>query len=158
YASYAYTKSTIEANTATIGDGTYATKGKSFVDVPKDTVYLGGSFTHGPFWANLNASHKSSFWGDWVNTEKAPGYTTVNFDAGWTFDDFATWLRSPKLKINVTNVTDKKALTFANATTFQGNKGVSDPTTGKDPSYITPATYNLLAPRAFMVSLSASFF
>ena len=158
YASYAYTKSTIMDNTATIGDGTYATAGKSFVDVPKDTVYLGGSYTHGPVWLNVNASHRSSFWGDWVNTEKAPGYTTMNLDTGWNFDDFATWLRSPKLKLNVTNVTDKKALTYANATTFQGNKGVSDPTTGKDPSYITPATYNLLAPRSFMVSLSASFF
>ena len=158
YTSYAYTKSTIMDNTATIGDGTYATAGKSFVDVPKHTLYLGGSFTHGPFWANLNGSYRSSFWGDWVNTEKAAGYKTFNFDAGWNFDDFATWLRSPKLKLNVTNLTDKKALTYANATTFQGNHGVADPTTGKDPSYVTPATYNLLAPRAFMVSLSASFF
>ena len=60
YTSYAYTKSTIMDNTATIGDGTYATAGKSFVDVPKHTLYLGGSFTHGPFWANLNGSYRSS--------------------------------------------------------------------------------------------------
>ena len=82
---------------------------------------------------------------------------TGSFGANRAFN-FASWLRSPKLKLNVTNLTDKKALTYANATTFQGNKGVSDPTTGKDPSYISAATYNLLAPRAFMVSLSASFF
>jgi len=158
YASYAYTKSIIEANTATIGDGTYATQGKSFVDVPKNTVYLGGAFTHGPFWADLNAAYRGSFWADWVNTEKAPGFTTMNLDTGWNFDDFATWLRSPKLKFNVTNLTDRKALTFASATNFQANKGPLDPTTGKDPGYISAATYNLLAPRAFMVSLSASFF
>ncbi len=158
YASYALTKSTIEDDTATIGDGTYATQGKSFVNVSKNTFNLGGSYTHGPAWLSLAASYRSSFWADWVNTEKAPGFTTMNLDAGWNFDDFATWLRSPKLKINVANLTDRKALTFASSTNFQANKGPLDPTTGKDPSYISAATYNLLAPRSFMVSLSASFF
>ena len=158
YASYARTKSTIGTDTATIGDGTYATKGKSFVDVPKNTFHLGGSYEHGPFWANVNASYRSSFWADWVNTEKSAGYSTLDFNTGWNFDDFASWLKSPKLKFNVTNLTDRKALTFASATNFQANKGVADPTTGKDPGFISAATYNLLAPRAFMVSLSASFF
>jgi iron complex outermembrane receptor protein len=157
YASYARTKSTIGEDTQTIGDGTYATRGKSFVNVPKNTAHLGGSFNHGPFWLSMNASYRSSFWADWVNTEKASGYTTLDLNTGWNFDDIGTWLKSPKLKINVTNVTDRKALTFASSTNFQANKGVPDPTTGKDPSYISAATYNLLAPRAFMVSLSASF-
>ena len=158
YASYAFTKSTIGTDTATIGDGTYATKGKSFVDVSRNAFHLGGNYDHGPFWASLQASYRGSFWADWVNTEKAPGFTTVDLNAGWNFDDFASWLRSPKLKFNVTNLTDRKALTFASATNFQANKGVPDPTTGKDPGFISAATYNLLAPRAFMVSLSASFF
>ena len=157
YASYALTKSTIGQNTATIGDGTYATAGKSFVDVSKNTFHLGASFNHGPFWASVEANYRSGFWADWVNTEKAPGFSTVNFNTGWNFDDVGSWLKSPKLKINVTNVTDRKALSFASATTFQSNKGVSDPTTGKDPSYISAAAYNLQAPRAVMVSLSASF-
>jgi iron complex outermembrane receptor protein len=158
YASYAFTRSTIGNDTETIGDGTYATRGKSFVDVSRNTFHLGASYDHGPFWASLHASYRSSFWADWVNTEKAPGFTTLDFNTGLNFDDFATWLRAPKLKINVTNLTDRKALTFASATNFQANKGVADPTTGKDPGFISAATYNLLAPRAFMVSLSASFF
>jgi iron complex outermembrane receptor protein len=157
YASYARTKSTIVDNTETIGDGTYATAGKSFVNVSKNTFHLGSMFDHGPFWASLNASYRTSYWADWVNTEKAPGYSTLNLNTGWNFGDFGSWLKSPKLKLNVTNLTDRKALTFASATNFQANKGVNDPTTGKDPSYISTATYNLLAPRAFMVSLSASF-
>ena len=158
YASYAFTKSTIGDDTATIGDGTYATAGKSFVNVSRNTFHLGANYDHGPFWASLQASYRGSYWADWVNTEKAPGFTTVDLNAGWNFDDFATWFRSPKLKFNVTNLTDKKALTYASITNFQANKGVPDPTTGKDPSYISAATYNLQAPRAFMVSLSASFF
>jgi iron complex outermembrane receptor protein len=157
YTSYTLTKSTIGADTATIGDGTYATRGKSFVDVPKNVFDLGASFNHGPFWASVNANYRGSFWADWVNTEKAPGYTTVDLNTGWNFADFGSWLKSPKLKINVTNLTDRKALTFSSATNFQANKGVPDPTTGKDPSYISSATYNLLPSRAFMISLSASF-
>ena len=158
YGSYALTKSTIIDNTYTIGDGVYATAGKSFVNVSKNTFHLGASYNHGPFWASFNAQYRSSFWGDWVNTEKAPGYSVFNLDGGWNFDDVGSWLKKPKLKINVTNITDKKALTFAGQTTFQSNKGVPDPTTGKDPSYISAATYNLQAPRAVTVSLSASFF
>ena len=158
YASYALTKSTIGDNTATIGDGTYATRGKSFVNVSRNTFNLGGSFTHGPFWASMNAGYRSSFWADWVNTEKAPGFTTLDLNTGWNFADFASWFKSPKLKINVTNLTDRKALTFTSATNFQAKKGVADPTTGVDPVYISTATYDLLAPRAIMVSLSASFF
>ena len=157
YASYALTKSTIGTDTSTIGDGTYATRGKSFVDVPRNTVYLGSSYSHGPFWASLNANYRGSFWADWVNTEKAPGFTTFNLNTGWNFDDIGSFLKSPKLKINVTNLTNRKALTFVSPTNFQANKGPLDPTTGKDPSYISAATYNLQAPRAFMVSLSASF-
>ena len=108
-------KSTIGDNTETIGDGVYATAGKSFVNVPKNTYYLGGSFSHGPFWANLSANYRGSFWADWVNTEKASSYTTLNFNTGWNFDDIGSWLKSPKLKINVTNLTNRKALTFASA-------------------------------------------
>ena len=157
YASYALARSTIETDTATIGDGTYATRGKSFVNVPRNTFHLGGNYNHGPFWASLNANYRGGFWADWVNTEKAPGFTTFNLDTGWNFDDVGTWLKAPKLKINVTNLTNRKALTFASSTNFQANKGPLDPTTGKDPSYISAATYNLQAPRAVMVSLSASF-
>jgi iron complex outermembrane receptor protein len=156
YASYALTKSTIGDNTETIGDGTYATAGKSFVNVSKNTFNLGGSYNHGPFWASMNASYRTGFWADWVNTEKAPGYTTFNLNTGWNFPDFGAWFKSPKLKVNVTNLTDRKALTFASATNFQAVKGVKDPVAGTDP-YISAATYNLLAPRAFMVSLSGSF-
>ncbi len=159
YASYAYTESTMMTNTATIGDGTYPTAGKSFVDVPKNTFNLGASFHHGPFWASMHMNYRSSFWADWVNTEKAPGYSTVSLNTGWNFDDVSGWLKKPQLKVNVSNLTDKKALSFANTTNFLSTKGaVNDVDTGKNTLYSSTATYNLLAPRAVMVTLSASFF
>jgi len=158
YASYAYTTSIIETDTATIGDGTYPTRGKSFVNVPKNTLNFGASYTNGPFWASLSANYRSSFWADWVNTEKAPGYSTMNFNTGWKFDDVASWFTKPQLKINVTNLTDKKALSFANTTNFLATKGaVNDTITGANTLFQSNATYNLVAPRAVMITLSASF-
>jgi len=158
YASYAYTKSTIMDDTFALGDGTYPTAGKSFVDIPKNTVALGASYHHGPFWLSLNAKYRSDFWADWVNTEKAPGFSTVNLNTGWNFGDLDSWVHKVKLKLNVTNLTDKKAVTFASATNFMSVNpaGLTDATTGKA-LYASPSTYNLLQPRAFMVTLSASF-
>jgi len=161
YASYAYTKSTIMDDTFALGDGTYPTRGKAFVDIPKNTFALGASYHQGPFWLSANAKYRSEFWADWVNTEKAPGFTTVNLNGGWNFGDVASWAHKVKLKVNVTNLTDKKAVTFASATNFlstnpAGAGQLIDATTGK-PLYASASTYNLQAPRAVMVSLSASF-
>jgi iron complex outermembrane receptor protein len=161
YASYAYTKSTIMQDTFALGDGTYPTAGKSFVDIPKNTFALGASYHHGPFWMSLNGKYRSDFWADWVNTEKAPGYTTLNLNTGWNFGDLDTWVHKVKLKLNVTNLTNKKAVTFASATNFMSNNPagagqVIDSTTNKA-LYASASTYNLLAPRSYMLTLSASF-
>ncbi len=161
YASYAYTKSTIMDDTFALGDGTYPTAGKAFVDIPKNTFALGASYHHGPFWLSMNAKYRSDFWADWVNTEKAPGYSTLNLSTGWNFGDLDSWVHKVKLKINVNNVTDKKAVTFASATNFLSNNPAGagqliDSTTGKA-LYASASTYNLLQPRSVMVTLSASF-
>jgi len=158
YASYAYTESTIMQDTFALGDGTYPTAGKSFVDVPKNTVAFGGNYHNGPFWMSMNAKYRGGYWADWVNTERAPGYTTVNLNAGWNFGDLASWAHKVKLKVNVTNLTDRKAVTFASATNFlSSNAGLPvDATTGK-PLYASASTYNLLPSRSVMLTLSASF-
>ena len=158
YASYAYTKSTIMDDTFSLGDGTYPTAGKAFVDIPKNTLTFGTSYHHGPFWMSLNAKYRSEFWADWVNTEKAPGYTTLNLNTGWNFGDLDTWVHKVKLKLNVNNVTNKQALSFANATNFLSSSttGLKDATTG-NALYAQAATYNLLAPRTYMLTVSASF-
>ncbi|MCE4554087.1 TonB-dependent receptor [Roseateles cellulosilyticus] len=161
YASYAHTKSTIMDDTFALGDGTYPTAGKSFVDIPKNTFALGVNYRNGPFFMSVNAKYRSEFWADWVNTEKAPGYATVNLNTGWNFGDVASWAHKVKLKLNVTNLTNKKAVTFASATNFLSNNPsgagqLIDSNTGKA-LYASASTYNLLAPRAVMLSLSASF-
>jgi iron complex outermembrane receptor protein len=158
YGSYAYTKSTIEGNTATFGDGTYPTNGKSFVDTPKNSGFFRVNYDHGPFWTSLDVAYHSAMWGDWVNTEKVGGFTTVNWNSGWRFDDFAPWFKKPEIKLNVFNLLDKHALTFDSATTFLANKGPANLDGTGNPLYVNGAYYNLLEPRTFMVTLSASFF
>ncbi|HWM65518.1 MAG TPA: TonB-dependent receptor [Steroidobacteraceae bacterium] len=157
YGSYAYTKSTFAANLDSIGDGYYPVNGKSFLDTPKNTAYLRLSYDHGPFWANLAAKYRSSFWADWMNTESAGGFTTLDFNAGWRFSDFASWLTKPEIKLNVFNLADKHALTYDSVTTLLASKGPLDPNSGKA-LYASGAFYNLLEPRTFMITIKASLF
>jgi iron complex outermembrane receptor protein len=157
YGSYAYTKSIFADNLDSIGDGFYPVKGKSFLDTPKNTAFLRLSYDQGPIWASFDARYRGSFWADWMNTEQAGGFTTLDFSAGWRFPDFASWFTKPQLKFNAFNLTDKHALTFDSATTLLATKGPLDPTTGKA-LYAAGAYYNLLEPRSFIVTLSAALF
>jgi iron complex outermembrane receptor protein len=157
YGSYAYTKSTFAADLDTIGDGFYPVNGKSFLDTPKNTAYLRLDYSHGPLWASFDAKYRSAFWGDWMNTESAGGFTTLDFNAGWRFSDFASWLTKPEIKVNVFNLTDKHALTYDSTTTLLAAKGPLDPHTGAA-LYAGGAYYNLLEPRTFMVTLKVSLF
>ena len=157
YGSYAYTKSTFAADLDSIGDGYYPVNGKSFLDTPKNTAYIRLGYDDGALYASLDVKYRSSFWGDWMNTEKAGGFTTLDFDTGWRFSDFASWLTKPEIKINVFNLTDKHALTYDSVTTLLATKGPLDPHTGTA-LYAGGAYYNLLEPRTFMITLKASLF
>jgi iron complex outermembrane recepter protein len=157
YGSYAYTVSTFAADADTIGDGYYPVRGKAFLDTPKNTAYVRLGYDHGPLWASLNVKYRSSFWGDWMNTEKAGGFTTLDFNAGWRFPDLGSWFTKPEIKLNVFNLTDKHALIYDSVTTTLATKGPLDPTTGKA-LYANGAYYNLLEPRTYMVTFGASLF
>ena len=145
------------ADLDSIGDGYYPVRGKSFLDTPKNTAYLSLAYDHGALYASLTGKYRSSFWGDWMNTEKAGGFTTMDFVTGWRFSDFASWLTKPEIKFNVFNVTDKHALIYDSTTTLLANKGPLDPRTGTA-LYAGGAFYNLLEPRTFMVTIKASLF
>jgi len=157
YGSYAYTKSTFAANLDTIGDGYYPVDGKSFLDTPKNTAYVRLDYDHGPLWASVDVKYRSAFWADWMNTESAGGFTTLDFNGGWRFPDLASWFTKPEIKVNVFNLTNKHALTYDSTTTLLATKGALDPHTG-EALYAAGAYYNLLEPRTFMVTLAVSLF
>ena len=157
YGSYAYTKSTFAADLDTIGDGYYPVNGKSFLDTPKNMAYVRLNYDHGPLWASVDMQYRSSFWADWMNTERAGGFSTLNFNAGWRLPDVGNFLTKPEIKINIFNLTDKRALTFDSVTTLLATKGALDPHSGAA-LYAGGAYYNLLEPRSYMLTISASLY
>lgn len=159
YGTYTFSKATLKNNVNTLGDGIYNTAGKTFLNTPKNSGYLRLSYNQGPFWANINAKYRGAIWGDWSNTEKAGGYTVFNFNAGWKFHDFSQDFRKPYIKLNLFNLTNKKALTYANNI---GSFLASNPDHIEDANgnvlYASAPYYSLLQSRAVMVTFGASFF
>jgi len=161
YGNYSYQKAILDGNVATFGDGTFPTEGKTFLNTPKNSAYVRLGYDHGPFWASLDTKYRGPIWGDWSNTEQVGGYTTFNLSAGWKFSDFATWLRNPYIKLNVFNLTDKRALTNANnigafLASNPGNK-IRDVNTGGT-LFTSAPYYSLLEDRTYMVTFGISFF
>jgi outer membrane receptor protein involved in Fe transport len=90
-------------------------------------------------------------------TERAGGSTTLDLNVRWRFPDFGPGIMKPEIKINMFNLTDKRALTFDSATTVLAEKGPLDPHTGAA-LYAAGAYYNLLEPRSYMLTVSASLY
>jgi iron complex outermembrane recepter protein len=159
YGSYAYTKSTVETDLNSSGDGIYNTAGKTFLNTPLNTAFVRVSYDNGPFWASLDEKYRSSIYGDWSNTEKVGGYATLNFSAGWKFPDFSTMIHKPYIKLNLFNLTDKQALTNANNI---GSFLAANPNKTKDQNgttlFASAPYYSLLEGRTVMVTIGASFF
>lgn len=172
YGSYGYTKSTLETNLNTdtinpgpgiapskLGDGIYNTEGKTFLNTPRNIGYVRLGYDNGPFWASLDAKYRSAIYGDWSNTEKVGGYTTLNLSAGWRFSSYSSWFNKPYIKLNLYNLADRQALTNANnITAFLA----SNPNNVKDVNgttlYPTAPYYSLLEGRTVMLTFGASFF
>lgn len=172
YASYAYTKSILQSNLNTdtispgpgvypsdLGDGIYNTKGKTFLNTPLNSGFVRLGYDHGPLWASIDARYRGAIWGDWSNTEKVGGYTTIDLSAGWRFSDFSSWFRKPYIKLNAFNLADHKALTYAsNISAYLA----SNPNNTKDVNgttlYASSPYYSLLEGRTVMVTLGASLF
>lgn len=159
YGSYTYTQSKIESNLDTGDDGIFPLKGKDLYNTPRNLGYAALSYDDSSFWATLSAKSHSSFYGDYMNTEKAGGYTTLGLAAGFRFADFETWFRKPYIKINLDNLTDHKAFTNAsNSTSFlASNPGKEIDVNGKV-LFASAPYYSLLEPRTIMVTVGASFF
>jgi iron complex outermembrane receptor protein len=156
YSSYTYTQSKLEDDFDAVSDGVYPTKGKTMINAPRNIGHVSLSYDNGPVWSSLTASYHGSYYGDFMNTDRNGGYTTLNFNAGYHFDDFSSWFRKPYIKVNVANITDRHALTFATNSATLAKGSIKDDA-GKT-LFTTAPQYSLLEPRTFMVTVGASFF
>jgi iron complex outermembrane receptor protein len=156
YASYTYAQSKLRTDLDAGGNGIYPTRGNYLVNSPRNLANLSLNYDDGHLWGGLSAHYAGARYGDYMNTEKVGGYTTLSFNAGYNFDDLG-WVKHPYLKFNVANLTNRKALINTG-----GQLMASNPNKEKDVNgttlYASSPTYTLLEPRTFMITLGASFF
>ncbi|WP_434027679.1 TonB-dependent receptor [[Pseudomonas] boreopolis] len=157
YGSYTYTQAKILSDTLAVGTSSgvyeYAVGGKQLANTPKNIANLRLSYNYGNFWATLKGRYSGSRYGDYMNTERVGGYTTFGIDTGYTFNDWA-WLKKPSIKLNLYNLTDKRAITWANTTQVLAASGASE---YPDVAPTGTPYYSVLESRAFAVTFGASF-
>ncbi|WP_233841119.1 TonB-dependent receptor [Dyella sp. 2HG41-7] len=152
YSSYTYTKAEIVGSIDGGGDGIYPTDGKMMPDTAKHIGNLSLSYDDTHLWAQLTGRVTSSLYGDYMNTEHVGGFTTFTFNAGYRFGDW-DWLKKPYVKVNVSNLTDKRAFSYVGSAQFLAAAAAK-----QFPSlYSTTPYYGLLQPRTYMVTVGASF-
>ncbi len=160
YLSYTYTESKVRTDEVTAGDnGTYPVGGNQLVNTPKNIATARLSWSNGTFWASLKARYSGARYGDYMNVEEVGGYTVTSFNAGVHLPDFG-FLKDPAIKLNVFNLFDRQAFTYAYSTPWLASTSNHEGQTqvgSKWMPYATNPKYGVLAPRSFSVTLSGSF-
>jgi len=112
YGSFGYIKSEIQNNlrlaaaTPTLS-GVLPLAGKELPNTPRLKAGVSLEYAQNTFWARVKAKSTSEQQSTLLNDEKAPGYTTFGFDAGYTFANYGL-LKRPKLTFNASNITNKQ--------------------------------------------------
>ena len=153
YTSYTYTQAKIVGSIDGGGDGMYPTNGKTMPDTARNIGNLSVSYDDTHLWASLNARVTSSLYGDYMNTERVGGFTTFNFNGGYRFGDW-DWLKKPYVKLNISNITDRRAFSYVGSAQFLAASSAQL----LPNNYSTTPYYGLLQPRAYMITVGASFF
>ncbi|WP_430389876.1 TonB-dependent receptor [Dyella sp. 20L07] len=155
YGSYTYTQAKMMGNMNEGDDGIIPTKGKTMTSTPRNMLYARLRFHQGPFFASIGAKYSSAIWGDYVNSEKAGGYTTVSASAGWHLPDTEMFKHS-SIRINGSNLLNRKAYTYAVANEYSHASG--NTVYDGQAFYSSGLTnYSLLQPRAYVVTFRTEF-
>ncbi len=149
YTSVSYTKSRIKNDLAVSATNLQPTAGKEFPDTPNWLLGASVQYATGPLFANLQAKYTGKRYTSLTNDDSVPGYTTVDFNAGYRFRNVEI-LKNPTLRLSVTNVTNEKYLVLT------GPSGSLFVTNTVGTGAGTP-TFYVGAPRYFTASLSAEF-
>jgi len=144
-----YIHTTLDNNIA-VGSDLLPTKGKTMVESPKFMANVGVSYTHGPFFANLQFKWVDSQFTTFMNDESMPAYTTVDVAMGYHLPSYK-FLKNPVIRLNFNNLSNVKYLASVasvttNARATRGIYGTS--IAGSAPSYY------MAAPFAAMMTIS----
>jgi iron complex outermembrane recepter protein len=148
YASYTYLharqQSDFLSNSAD-GEVALPTAGKRMAGIPQNMAALSLEYDLGSAFFRLSGKYNGARYGDLLNTDRVGGYTTYDFNAGYTFADWG-WLHKPQLRVSVLNLLDRHYLGYVYSTTTNAvaYKGVA----------ASLPTYLAGMPRTEMLSLS----
>ncbi|WP_422017248.1 TonB-dependent receptor [Roseateles sp.] len=153
YGSLSLQKSTIKEDLKVTTTGFLPIGGKQFGKTPEKMAALSLQYEQGPIYARLKGKFTGSQYADLMNQELVPSYTTLDLDAGYKF---ANWgmLKSPQLRLNVSNIGNKRYLSASSIITNAANTTLK----GSGANY-TPSTefYYLGAPRLTTLTFSVDF-
>lgn len=153
YGSLGYLRTEIKSNIAAgVNAATKAiiylpTAGNEFPLAPKWKTGLSASYETNSWYARLKGKYTSTQQATLANDEEVPGYTTVDFDAGYQFPATSP-LKNAKLTLNISNLLNRQ---YRNPTS-QAQNAVAY-------GSITAASvfYNLGAPRLISATMQVDF-
>ncbi|MDB5907868.1 MAG: TonB-dependent receptor [Massilia sp.] len=129
------------------------TTGKVYPLTPKLKANLSVEYQNGSAWARLKARATSKQQATLMNDEVVPGYTILDFDAGYTLPNFGM-VKRPKLTLNVGNLLSRQARNPSST----GNLNAQGYTDSAGHVYAAKLpTYYLIAPRFASLTLSVDF-
>jgi iron complex outermembrane receptor protein len=127
--------------------------GKQYVMSPRLKGNLSAEYQQGAAWGRLKVRATSNQQADLLNTETVPGYSVLDFDAGYTFNNFGM-LKRPKLTFNVSNILSHQ---YRNPS----SNGITNATAYTNPAGATYAAktvfYYMAQPRFASLTLSVDF-
>jgi iron complex outermembrane receptor protein len=109
YASFTYTKSTIDSNIPASATTTFPTAGVQFPDTPKKMLALSLQYAEGPFLANLATKYTGRRNITLVGDTSLGGYATVDLNMAYQLPKNA-FFKNPTIRFNVANLADKRYL------------------------------------------------
>ncbi len=119
YASYTYLHARQQddflSNTAQ-GVVALPTEGKRMAGIPQNMLAASLEYDVDRAFFRLSGKYNGARYGDLLNAEKVGGYTTFDFNAGYTFGDWGL-LHQPQLRLSVNNLFDKHYLGYVYGST-----------------------------------------
>lgn len=108
YASFTYTRSTIDSDMPASATTFYPTSGKTFPDTPKLMSALSLQWAQGPYLVNLVGKYTGSRYLTLVNDVRIGGYTTFDLNAAYKLPLSSTQFKNAIVRLNVTNLANRK--------------------------------------------------
>jgi iron complex outermembrane receptor protein len=127
--------------------------GKQYPMSPRLKGNLSAEYQQGDAWGRLKVRATSKQQADLLNTETVPGYTVLDFDAGYKFPNYGA-LKNPKLTFNVSNILSRE---YRNPSS-NGTTNASAYTNAAGATYAGKTVFYYLAqPRFASLTLSVEF-